>query len=206
MTRRDEGVRHDAEEKFDQIVHPPTEDTDIGSGAGGGTTGPGVTGMTGTGAARNTGMNVGHSSSGATGIGALDTGSGISGTGSADTTFTPGIAGADPASASMTGSAGDVRISSGAGDLPMRGGPGAAGSNPVPTGPTGRVPRVDKGTQMGSGTGAVSGMGGVGTRSMGPQHTLDPLESAALDDSVNTVTPDDGGGGVGMGGAGTPER
>jgi len=86
MERRDEDLRggSEAQEKFENVAKPPMEDTDVGSGAGGGSTGPGVTGITGTGATNSTGMNTGTTSTGATGTGMLDTGTGVTGAGSAE--------------------------------------------------------------------------------------------------------------------------
>lgn len=96
MARREEPHwSREAEEKFQELAHPPTEDPSIGSGGGGGSEGPGVTGIAGTGAVRSTGFNEATTSGGATGAGTLGTGSGVSGTGSADNLGNTG-AGQDP--------------------------------------------------------------------------------------------------------------
>ncbi len=159
MERHDEDLRggSEAQEKFENVAKPPTEDTDVGSGAGGGSTGPGVTGITGTGATNSTGMNTGTTSTGATGTGMLDTGTGV------------------------TGAAGMERT------VPDIGGHGI---------------HADPPSRLSSGTGAVGGVGPVGTSSRGREHMRDPMQSGA-DNPMNELTPDDRGGGIGMFGAGT---
>ena len=235
MARQDEESRPsgEAERKFQEIVKPPTEDTEIGSGGGGGSTGPGVTGIAGTGAANTTGTNVGTTSTGATGTGGLDTGTGVTGAGSAEnlggagtiaggatrgsTGLSPsgvGVGPGNPGPGEGPGSGDSLdrpRGEIGEGDInpsaahtegmPMRSGPASVGMDNTEVGPTGRAAHRSAGG-LGSGTGAVGGLGAVGTSSLGPQHMRDPMESGRRN-PTNELTPDDRGGAVGRAGGGT---
>ena len=264
MDRRDEDIRRrsEAEEKFEEVVKPSTEPTEIGSGAGGGSTGPGVSGITGTGAVNSTGTDVGTTSSGATGTGMLDTGTGVTGAGSAENLGGAGRggggamiggsgaglsgagAGTDSGSAGLGGGGagwgsnsvetsglgaesgtagggrglgpggdagspardvgeGEINLSAGSTEgIPMRSGGGAAGMDPTNPGIGGHGVHSGPPSRLGSGTGALGGVGPVGTSSLGREHMRDPLQSGA-GNPMNELTPDDRGGGLGMAGSGT---
>ena len=261
MDKRDEEIRRssEAEEKFEDVVKPPTEPTEIGSGAGGGSTGPGVSGITGTGAVNSTGTNVGTTSSGATGTGMLDTGTGVTGAGSAEnlggagrggggamvggsgaglssagagtdsgsaglggragwgsnSLETPGLGaesgtpgsgqglgpGGDAGSAARDVGEGEIHPSAGTTEgMPTRSGAGATGMDRTVTGLGGHGVHTGPG-RLAEGTGAT-GMGAVGTSSLGREHMRDPLQSGA-GNPMNELTPDDRGGSLGNAGSGT---